>query len=253
MSLYASQPVTVAGQDLGHIELRLREGQTMSGTIVFEGTAARPAAGSVQVMLTAPGSSTSPVELAMSMMKAISATATADRTFTMRGIMPNRYRAIVNLPGSMFGEVLPDATWVVKSIRIGDGPDLADLPFEIAPGRDLPGVVVTLTDKPGVLTGRVIDGNGRPSSGFPIVVFATDRAQWSTGSRRVKQVRPSSDGSYRLVGLPAGEYFVGAVTTLDLEDLYDPAFLEQIAPMAFRITLSEGETKQQDLKLGGGK
>ena len=251
MSLYASQAVTVAGQDLEHIELRLREGQTMSGTVVFEGTAERPAAGAVQVLLMAAGRSTSPVELAMSMMKGISATANADLSFTVRGIMPNRYRATVNLPGTMFGEILPGATWVVKSIRIGDGPDLADMPFEIAAGRDLSGVVVTLTDKPGVLTGKVFDGNGRPSSGFPIVVFSTDRAQWSMGSRRVQQARPASDGSYKLVGLPAGEYFVGAVTTLDLDDLYDPTFLEQIAPMAFRITLAEGETKQQDLKLGG--
>jgi hypothetical protein len=36
-------------------------------------------------------------------------------------------------------------------------------------------------------------------------------------------VRPASDGTYRIQGLPAGEYYVGAVTTLDLEDLYDPS------------------------------
>jgi hypothetical protein len=53
------------------------------------------------------------------------------------------------------------------------------------------------------------------------------------------------------MGLPAGEYYVGAVTTLDLEDLFDPLFLQQIVPIAFRITLAEGETRQQDLKLGG--
>jgi hypothetical protein len=67
----------------------------------------------------------------------------------------------------------------------------------------------------------------------------------------VQQVRPASDGSYRLPGLPAGEYYVGAVTTLDLEDLFDPLFLTQVVPLAFRITLAEGETRQQDLKLGG--
>ena len=110
----------------------------------------------------------------------------------------------------------------------------------------------TDTDKPIVLSGRVFDADGRPSPAFPIVVFSTDSTHWSAGSRRVQQVRPASDGSYRLLGLPAGEYFVGAVTTLDLEDLYDPVFLQQIVPIAFRITLAEGETKQQDLKLGGG-
>ena len=39
---------------------------------------------------------------------------------------------------------------------------------------------------------------------------------------------------------------------LDLEDLLDPAFLQQIVPVAFKLTLGEGETRQQDLKLGGG-
>jgi hypothetical protein len=36
--------------------------------------------------------------------------------------------------------------------------------------------------------------------------------------------------------LPAGEYYVGAVTTLDLEDLLDPAFLQPIVPIAFKLT-----------------
>ena len=37
--------------------------------------------------------------------------------------------------------------------------------------------------------------------------------------------------------LPAGEYYVRAVTTLDLEDLLDPAFLQPIVPIAFKLTL----------------
>jgi len=252
-SLYASEPVAVTGEDKANLELRLRPGVSVSGTVVFEGATARPTPASIQVMLVSAAQSGSPIEMAMSMMQGASAVVTPDLSFTVKGVVPNQYRATVNVPGVMFGTTMPTATWTLKSIRVGNGPDLSDAPFEIQPGRDLAGLVVTLTDRPIVLSGHVFDGDGRPSSAFPIVVFSTDPAQWSAGSRRVQQVRPASDGSYRLIGLPAGEYYVGAVTKLDLEDLYDPVFLQQIVPIAFRLRLTEGEPRQQDLRLGGGK
>jgi hypothetical protein len=152
----------------------------------------------------------------------------------------------------VFGTALPNATWTLKSVRVGTGPDIADTPIEIEAGRDLSGLVVTLTDRPTVLSGTVFNRDGRPTSAFPIVIFSTNPAHWFPGLRRVQQVRAANDGTYRLAGLPAGDYYVGAVTTLDLEDLLDPAFLQQIVPIAFKLTLVEGETRQQDLKLGGG-
>jgi hypothetical protein len=224
----------------------------MTGTLVFEGAAARPT-GAMQVMLLPVAQSGGPVEMAMSMMQGVSGPVGPDLAFTLRGIVPNRYRASVNLPGMVFGQTLPNATWTLKSIRVGQGPDLADTPFEVEAGRDWTGVVATLTDRAVVLSGKVLDAQGRPASAFPIIVFSTNPAHWVVGSRRVQQVRPASDGSYRLSGLPAGEYYIGAVTTLDLEDLYDPLFLQQIVPIAFRLTLADGETRQQDLKLGGGR
>lgn len=251
-SLYALETVVVAGQDLPNLELRLRQGIAVSGTVAFEGSAMRPSPGAMQVTLGPAAQSSNPIEMAMSMMQGSSSPVSSDLTFSVKGVVPGRYRATINLPGMMFGTAMPNATWTLKSIRIGDGPDLADVPFEIEAGRDPSSVVVTLTDKPTVLSGKVLDSAGRPSSAFPIIVFSTNPAHWSAGSRRVQQVRPSSDGSYRLAGLPAGEYYVGAVTTLDLEDLFEPAFLQQIVPIAFRITLAEGETRTQDLKLGGG-
>ena len=52
--------------------------------------------------------------------------------------------------------------------------------------------------------------------------------------------------------MPAGDYYVSAVTELDPEDLADPDFLEQLAAMSFKVTLAEGERKIQDIKLVGG-
>ena len=39
----------------------------------------------------------------------------------------------------------------------------------------------------------------------------------------------------------------------DLYNLvYDPAFLEPLVPVSFKITIADGEKKTQDLRLGGG-
>ena len=52
-------------------------------------------------------------------------------------------------------------------------------------------------------------------------------------------------------GLPPGEYYLVAVTDVEPSQLADPAFLESLSTGGLRITLSEGEKKVQDLKLGG--
>ena len=96
------------------------------------------------------------------------------------------------------------------------------------------------------------DAAGQPVAGFPIVVFPSDRALWISGSRRIVTAKPASDGRYRISGLAPGEYYLCALTDLDPNDLYDPAFLDQIVSGAFKLSLAEGEKKTQDLRLGGG-
>ena len=78
-------------------------------------------------------------------------------------------------------------------------------------------------------------------------------AQEGLITRRIQQARPASDGKYKVVGLPPGEYYVCAVTDLDPEDLYNSSFLDQLrAATQFKVTLGDGEKKVQDLRLGGG-
>lgn len=249
-AMHGALSIVVTGQDVTNLDVRLGDGATVSGRIVFEGTATPPAPATMQVMLAGLSGSSSPVEFAMAMLGGASAQVSPDFTFSLKGVVPNRYRATVNMPGALFGATA-HSTWTVKSIRAGAGPDLADVPFDVEPGRSVDGLVVTLTDQPTVISGKVVDGEGRPSSAFPIVIFSTDTTHWLPGSRRVQQARPASDGTYRVTGLPAGEYYIGAVTTLDLDDLYDPAFLEQVVTIAFKIKLGDGEKKDQDLRIGG--
>ena len=119
------------------------------------------------------------------------------------------------------------------------------------PGVDVSNVVVTFTDKPSELSGTVFDGLGRVTPNFPIVVFSTDQAYWTPSSRHVQTARPSSDGQFKVTGLPAGEYYVCAVTAVDRTEVYDPAFLEQLVAVSFKITIADGQKLKQDLRLGG--
>jgi protocatechuate 3,4-dioxygenase beta subunit len=255
---FASEELTVQGADIPNITLMLRPGMTVSGQIVYQVATKTPPADltKTQIALLPAPTGTGLDDLTSMMMGLMGGGVTPridkDGKFTFAGVPPGRYR--LNTPFGMI-TILPMANmlsggWTLKSVMLG-GRDIADAPIEIRSGVDVPGVVVTFTDQPSELSGSVTDASGRPTTGFPIIVFSTDRQYWTLGSRRVQTARPGTDGKYKVTGLPAGEYFVCAVTAVDRSEVYDPAFLEQLVPLAFKITMADGEKKVQDLRLGG--
>jgi len=96
-----------------------------------------------------------------------------------------------------------------------------------------------------------MDADGKPATDYFIIAFPTDRRLWTWGSRRVIAVRPVSTGAFVIQPLPAGEYFLCAVTDLDTSEMYDPTILEPLSRAASKFTLAEGEQKVQNLKLAG--
>jgi hypothetical protein len=65
----------------------------------------------------------------------------------------------------------------------------------------------------------------------------------------VGRARPATDGAFRLLGLPAGRYYLAAVVDLVPADLDDPLFFEALLPGAMTITIAEGTRTTQDLRL----
>lgn len=255
-TLWAETVIGVDGRDITDVVLRLQPGMTVTGKIVYDGTAAPPAdITQTRFGLTPPPTGTSAMELiTSSMFGGTMAKVATDGTFVVDGMTPGKYRASVAAP--MTAPAAPTVSaigpWTLKS-AMANGRDIADVPLEIRPNEDVSGLVVTFTDRPTELAGSVIDAANRPVTGFPILVFSTDRTYWTIGSRRIQQAQPASDGRYLVSGLPPGEYFVCAVTSFTPNQLYDPAFLESMVPGAFKITLGDGEKKRQDLKLAGGQ
>jgi protocatechuate 3,4-dioxygenase beta subunit len=178
-TLWASQDVTIQGRDVPDVSLRLQPGMTVSGRIVYPGAAQAtpPDPLRSRISLSTMPTGGSQMDLVMSMMQSSMATVSADGTFTVKGVMPGRYRVTVFAPGMMFNQQIPGAGagdgWTLKSALLG-GRDVADLPFDVRPGEDATDLVVTFTDRPTELSGSVLDQAGRPIGNFPIVVFSTD-------------------------------------------------------------------------------
>lgn len=256
--LWGSAEFDINGRDVSGIVVNLQQGMNVSGKVIIESVtpnatlpppdvartrlslvsaaaAPQPESGFVAVEFAGTSNSSGPVD--------------KNGAFSIVGTAPGVYRFSVGAGTN--GPLLPGIpTWTVKSIMV-KGRDLADLPIEIKPGEDLTDVVITISNQETEISGTVFDQLNRPTPGFPIVVFSTNRGYWPAGASRVRKVQPASDGKFKIAGLPAGEYYVCAVTDIEETDLQDAAFLETLAAVSFKITLAPGEKKTQDLKLGG--
>ena len=232
-ALWASVELTVDGRDLPDLALSLQPGATVTGRMVFDGAA--PAEIPRLRFSLRPQTSQQTFEMAPA------AVVNADGTFTMTGIAPGRYRF------ASFATIPP---WSITSVTAGDREWLDDA-IDIRPADAVTGVVVTVTNRPAGLSGRVIDETGSPTPNFFVVVFSTERRNWTSGSRRVAQARPDNTGGFSISTLPAGEYYVAALTDLDPSDLAEIGFLESLVAASIRVTLVPGEMKAQTLKVAG--
>jgi hypothetical protein len=140
-------------------------------------------------------------------------------------VLPGRY--LIGGPLS-FGASLDSVTWTLQSV-VADGKDFTDLPLDIvdtAPKE----IVVTYGDRSQELSGRLLTPSGSNASDFVVVAFPANKAYWVAGSRRIVTARPGTNGEFvlsapGLATLPAGDYLIAAVTDIDRNEQYDPAFL----------------------------
>ena len=80
-----------------------------------------------------------------------------------------------------------------------------------------------------------------------VVAFSTDPQYWHAQSRQIQAARTDQNGTYRLRGLPPGDYLIVASDDVEQGEWFDPAYLEQIRDGAKHLSLTEGEKKTQDL------
>jgi hypothetical protein len=230
---WALTEITVNGADIDGIALTLRPGLGVRGWILFEGTSEVPSnLSALRVILT-------PLTASARSTSTIPSSLKADGSFEITNLLPGSYRFDVTLPPEV-GE-----RWWPRSALSGER-DVLDLPLELSDGTGSE-VVLTLSDRRPSLTGGVRDADDRPVSDAFVVIFSADRTHWRPESRRVRAVRPATDGRYEATDLSPGEYLVAAVRRPPPNAWLDARFLERLTSSAVRVALSEGERGIRDL------
>jgi hypothetical protein len=218
------------------VHVMLQPGLTVSGGLVFEPGVAPPPddLSKVRVLLINESGGGNGI-----------ATVAPDGRFVATGLIPDRYRVTSTLPGTAGSAA---QSWYLKSATVA-GQDAVDTAVDLRSVGDLNSVVITMTDRVSEITGVIQDSNGQPAPEYFIVAFPLDRALWVWNSRRIQQTRPARDGKFSFRNLPAGEYLIGAVTDVEQNEWFEPAFLEMLYAVSAKVSLPVGGRVVQDLRI----
>ena len=236
--LFASSFVTVTTEDPPPVQLRLSAGATLRGRIVYEGLAEAPPR-AVSLLAFPADFDRGPMIGAGPM----GFTLNPDHSFQYTGVFgPTLIRVD-----------LRQSDWYLKSILF-KGQDLADTPFDFGLDGTFSDIEVVVSTTGAGVTGRVTDDRAAPVADYGVHVFSTFRDRWFTGSRWVKTARPTQDGSFRVDGLPPGDYWVAAIERIEGTPgggvlPPDPQLLESLSSRATRITLGDGQSRDLTLRL----
>jgi hypothetical protein len=141
------------------------------------------------------------------------------------------------------------ARWAMASAWLA-GRDVADSPIDIT-GADIDGVVVQMTSRLTLLSGRVLNALGSPDADASVLIFPTDSSLWVDGSaqpRRLLTARADDAGTFAIEGAPPGDYFVVAVSAATVGEWRDPQVLERLARLSSRVPLADGERRTVPLR-----
>jgi hypothetical protein len=233
--MWAQMDVAVNGQQDSDVVLTLAPGLSVSGSVTFRGSSPPPDPSRVRLSLLPIGSSPAAAEMELA---TGSARVDAQGRFTAVGLIPGRYRVMAS---GVQG-------WSLASVT-AQGREALDFPIEIKSGEDVTGVAAVFSDRAAALSGTLQNADGGPTADFTVVLFPDDARYWTPLSRRIAAVRPSTDGRFSLGNLPAGDYRLAAVVDPEPGQWFDPEFLRQLLAGSTRITLAEGESRTQDIRV----
>jgi Carboxypeptidase regulatory-like domain len=234
--LTASQPLAVNAGDVDNVVVILQTGGSLSGTIVFQPGTTSPPADLTQVRISAPSADADD-----NMGPVANPRVNKDGSFTMDGVTVGSHFIRPNGGGNLRG-------WTLKSVTI-DGRDVTDTPIGIRSGQKIGNVVVTFSDKVNEISGTVADDQNVPVTEFTVLAFSTDSSVWRAQSRHIMTARPDQTGTFKIRGLPAGEYYLVTVDPAEQGEWFEPAYLNQHRQDATRLTLSDGDVKTQNFRV----
>jgi hypothetical protein len=227
--------ITVAGVDVEGLSVVAGAGGTVRGEVVTDDGSPLPA-GFDRMQVRPPFNPNA--RMLVSVLHPDNGRVQSDGSFQVEGLLSDSVLSI----GPLTGE------WTLKAVEV-EGRDMADLPLPLEPGRTLSGVRVVLTSRPTTLRGALRDERQTPAEGT-VIVFAEDSAKWREGARTIRATRLDQRGLFTFKGLPAGDYFLVALDSVQEGQWYDPEFLEGLKDRARRVAIADAESKRVDLVLG---
>jgi hypothetical protein len=232
---WAEMTVSVGARDLAELTIGLRPGLKVNGMVHFNGTAERPA----NDRLPSIALNLEPAESRPGLSGA-RGRVDPSGTFTTMGVPPGKY--FIRVVGAPQG-------WTFHSATV-NGRDASVVPIDID-ANDVGGAMIVFTDKPSEFAGDVSADTGSPES-ITVLAFPSDTTAWvgyGSSSRRFASTRVGKDGKFRIMNLPAGEYFALAIPDRLANDWQNPRFLESVAAEATRVRVRDGERVTQLLKV----
>jgi protocatechuate 3,4-dioxygenase beta subunit len=214
------------------LTIALQDALTVSGMLKYDGASPGPDLSSLRVELRQDG-------VGVLARNSGGPTTAADGRFTLSGVLPGRYRVVVNLPG-------PPQRWRLSSATLL-GQDALDNAADVR--QNVTDGVITITDQLSTLTGTLASAG--VASDYTLILFSTDRRQWRPLSRRILTSRAAGDATFSFANVPPGDYWLAAIDDVEPGEWFDPTFLQRIEPTAIKMTIGESEKKTQDLHVGG--
>jgi uncharacterized protein (DUF2141 family) len=249
-TMYAVEEFDVSGQPLTGLVIRLERGSRFGGRLAFASDSPAPTdLTGIRISLLAAGetgsSTVGRTTIGATFSQPAPVSVKADGTFEFVGLAPSSYVVQCTPPAGT------GRSWWLRSAVVG-GRDVLDSKLDISLGTDLSDAVLTLTDRHSELSGTLQSSAGFPAPEYFVIVFPVDAALRATSARRIKMARPGTDGRFSFTDLPSGDYLLAALTDVEPNEWQKLGFLNELAPAGVRVTLGEGERKQQDLRVKGG-
>ena len=237
---FGSMPITVAGVEITGVRIVTGKGATITGRVIFEGTAPRQNSG--QPLRVFPN----PADPSRSFM-----VATVFNDPRSNGTVDeNGNFQLAGLSGRVF-LIVSAAGFVVKSITL-DGEDITDEPLDLTGKQSVAGLVIRVTDKLTQISGQVSDSRGQRPRECTVVFQSAEAREPVVAARLLRTVRCDSMGSFQMRGMRPGRYVVTAITSIEQGRQFEPEFQEQLRRASESFTIREGEMLTLDLKLTSG-
>jgi protocatechuate 3,4-dioxygenase beta subunit len=214
--------VSVGDEDAEPVRLRTARGTVMEGRVAVDSSQQRDPSDRMQI----EGRSVDPDFSPMRTNDAAKSRVDRGR-FRIEGLFGVRRFVLSGMP----------AGWYLKSLTI-NGADATDQAIDFGVGAASTVVAeMVISPRSSTIAGRVT-ARTKDVPASSVVVFPQNRANWVEGSRFIKVVQTSRDGSFRAVSLPPGNYYVAAAPTLNASTL--PGALARMLPRAAKVTLNDG-------------